>query len=184
MTLLPGLEGQARERLAEAFAKIAAFALRVEAACGGELACGPGCAGCCQAGLALRAVEAAFLLEGVRALAPAAAALASASVGEEGEGDTCPLLHAGRCLAYEHRPALCRTHGLPMLRSEEGTGLVHHCPRNFVGVDARTLPTTLLLDETRLSLLLDAVDALYARESGWAGGRVAMAELLRAGLES
>jgi hypothetical protein len=191
LTLPPGLAGEARERLLEVFAKIAAFAGRVEAACGDELACGPGCSGCCRGGLSLRAVEAAFLLEGARALASGDAATLRSCVGrggQGGEGDACPLLHAGRCLAYEHRPAVCRTHGLPMLRPLSGPGeeapLVHHCLRNFPGVDARSLPPSLLLDETRLSLLLDAVDALYGRESGWPGGRVPMDELLRAGLES
>lgn len=181
MTPPPRLAPEARTRLEEVFGKIAEFEARVSRACPGGITCGPGCDRCCQGGLALRAVEAAYLLEGVRALSPRDRTAVSGALADP-SGGRCPLLEAGRCLAYRHRPALCRTHGLPMLRAEEDTVLVHHCPRNLRGVDARVLPPSLLLDEARLSLLLDAVEALYARESGWPGGRVPISELLRAGL--
>ena len=180
MSLPPPLTEEARGRLLQAYGRIAEFRERVLREHGDQLSCAEGCDACCGQVLSLRPVEAAYLLEGGRALSPEAVsriwhALSSGSPG-------CPLLHGGLCLVYEHRPALCRTHGLPMIRSEAGETILHHCPRNFREVDVSELPGALVLDEARLALLLDTVDALYRRGTGWDGGRVAVDELLRAGL--
>ncbi|MBI5014228.1 MAG: YkgJ family cysteine cluster protein [Deltaproteobacteria bacterium] len=183
MTLPPGPTGEALARLREAFAKIDAFSERVSQAHPEDVACGPGCHDCCRGGLSLRAVEAAFLAEAVRALPPEAAAAVGRGL-TEGEDGACSLLLSGRCAAYERRPAVCRSHGLPMLRAEGGGVSVHHCPRNFRGVESRTLPASLLLDEAHLAVLMDAVDALYSRQSGWGGGRIPLADLVRAGLQN
>lgn len=172
---LAPLAGEARARLLEALDKVDAFAARVARTCGADLACGAGCTDCCVEGLRLRPVEAAYLAEGVAA---------GARPRQPGPATSCPLLLDGRCLAYAHRPALCRTHGLPILRREGREAIVHHCPHNFVAREARLLPPELLLDEERLAMLLDAVDALYCRETGWTGGRVEVTAIARAGLQA
>jgi hypothetical protein len=71
-----------------------------------------------------------------------------------------------------------------MIRDEEEGAVLHCCPESFVQVDLAKLSPSLLLDEGRLSLLMDAVDALYAREMGWDGERIAVDEVLRAGLQN
>ena len=180
MSLPPPLTEEARGRLLQAYGRIAEFTARVVREQGHELSCGEGCDGCCRGVLSLRPVEAAYLLEGARALPPEAVSLVWQALSSGAPG--CPVLQGGLCLAYEHRPALCRTHGLPMIRTEAGETLLHHCPRNFRETDVSELPPSLVLDEGRLSLLLDTVDALYRRGAGWDGERVAVDELLRAGL--
>lgn len=178
--LPPPLDDGARARLVQAFERIEAFARRVARECGDQLSCGEGCDDCCHQVLRLRGAEAALVLEGARALDGEAASRIWQVL--EASENGCPLLHGGLCLVYEHRPAVCRTHGLPLLRREEGGAVLHHCPRNFRGSDPRSLPPSVLLDEERLALLMDAVDAVYCRQTGWGGERVDLRELLRAGL--
>ena len=78
---------------------------------------------------------------------------------------------------------LIRPPSEPPNECREGKGVVlHHCPMNFRDGDATELGPELLLDEERLTLLLDAVAVLFEQQCGWTGGRVAVDELLRAGL--
>lgn len=176
------LSGPSRARLLQAFDRLSAFEQAVLRRYPEELTCNHGCNDCCRQVLSLRAVEAAYLLEGARELLPEAVSLVWKSLSEP-EQDVCPLLQGGECLVYEHRPAVCRTHGLPMLRREGNGALLHHCPRNFATVDASRIPSSLLLDEERLCLLMDAVDALYAHETEWEGERIPVDELLRRTLQ-
>jgi len=176
----PPLTDAARARLQQALARVDAFAGRLEREHGDQLACGSGCDDCCRQVLQLRGVEAAYLLEGSRRLSKEAVSLIWRGL-EDGQA-ACPLLHGGLCLSYEYRPAICRTHGLALLRREEGQSVLHHCPKNFGDVDPRALPRSLILDEERMVLLMDAIDALYCQETDWAGDRVDARLLLRSGL--
>lgn len=178
----PPLEDDTRDRLIQAYGRIALFAQRVLREHGDEITCRQGCDACCRQVLHLRGVEAAYLLEGARALAPPAISLIWEGLAPADPQGPCPLLHGGTCLAYEHRPAVCRTHGLPMLRREGDQALVHHCSENFRGTDPSRLDPSLLLDEERLAILMDAVDACFCREAGWNGDRISLIELLRSGL--
>jgi len=180
----PPLAGPTRDRLVQAFGRISLLVDRLLRECGEEIVCRHGCAACCRQVLNLRGVEASFLLEGARALPGEAVSLIWQHLPASGTDGPCPLLHGGLCLAYDHRPAVCRTHGLPMLRREGGETLVHHCAENFRGADASLLSPSLLLDEERLSLLMDAVDALYCMETGWGGDRISVEQLLRSGLHT
>lgn len=180
MSLPPPVRGEVRERLLEAFARIDGFVDRLVREHGDQLHCRTGCDDCCRQVLAPRGVEAAFLLEGARRAGPDAVSLVWK--GLTSPRACCPLLHGGVCLAYDHRPAVCRSHGLPLLRREAGETMLHHCPRNFPDLEAADLSPALILDEERLSLLMDAVDALYCRQTGWEGGRVDLEVLLRGGL--
>lgn len=91
--------------------------------------------------------EAAYLFQGVAALAPAAAeamrqragGVAAALAAADADGTAfdmmCPANVAGRCVLYAHRPMICRLHGLPsvMIRPDgaalEGAGCAdfHRC---------------------------------------------------------
>lgn len=180
MTLPPPLAGGVRGSLLQAYERVRGFADRVARECAGQMVCGVTCDGCCRQVLRLRGVEAAYLLEGARELTGGAVSLVWKTLA--GPSERCPLLQGGVCLVYDHRPALCRTHGLPMVRQEGGQTILHHCPKNFVDLDPTRLPPSLILDELRLATLMDALDGLYARETGWGGERVAVDEVLRAGL--
>jgi Fe-S-cluster containining protein len=169
-----------RGSLLQALARVDAFTGRLEREHGDQLMCGSGCDDCCRQTLELRGVEAAYLLEGTRELSQEAVSLIWHSL--EDAADRCPLLHGGLCLSYDHRPAICRTHGLALLRREAGEAVLHHCPKNFGDLDPRALPRSLILDEERVVLLMDAVDALYCRQAGWPGVRIDVRALLRSGL--
>jgi Fe-S-cluster containining protein len=52
----------------------------------------------------------------------------------------CPLLgEDGACLVYEHRPMLCRTHGLPNIDDSGESFSDLYCTLNFGGIDPLSL---------------------------------------------
>ncbi len=52
----------------------------------------------------------------------------------------CPLLgEDGSCLVYEHRPMLCRTHGLPNIDDSGESFSDLFCSLNFAGIDPLSL---------------------------------------------
>ncbi len=101
-------------RHAEVTAKVDAFFAKVHARHGSDMQCATGCSDCCHARLSVTAVEARAIRELVaswreddrRALAARAAAAPT---------DRCAALDdAGRCLVYDARPIVCRSHGAPI----------------------------------------------------------------------
>lgn len=80
------------------------------------------------------------------------------------DGDRCPLLLDDCCLLYRARPIICRTHGLPILITEETGRRVDVCPLNCTGMER--IPGGALIDLERLNSLLVSVNVLYLREFG------------------
>lgn len=76
----------------------------------------------------------------------------------------CPLLVADRCLLYEARPIICRTHGLPVLATEGDGRRIDVCPLNCR--DIKQLPGQAVLNLEQLNTLLVSVNVLYLREFG------------------
>lgn len=145
--------------------KVDAFFARVQAAAPGQVTCGAGCAKCCQSGLSVTVAEAerlAAVLSAYPSTARAALlahvrASASAQGREQGQ---CGLLDpSGRCLVYDGRPLVCRSHGVPVkFRDARSLPVLTVCELNFVGQDLAGLPTELVLDQATLSALLLAVN--------------------------
>lgn len=78
---------------------------------GPRLRCARGCYGCCSDDLTVTALEAAYLLAQHPALF---------AEGEPAAHGGCALLDgAGLCRAYDARPYVCRTQGLPLRWLEE-----------------------------------------------------------------
>jgi len=131
---------------------------------GEAITCHAGCSSCCLS-ISVFPVEAVAMIEAANRL-PAAELqqlkqhLASWSEAEQ----QCPLLAGDRCLLYEVRPIICRTHGLPILLVEGEQRRIDVCPMNCQGIDH--LPGEAILDLDRLNTLLAAVNALYLREFG------------------
>ena len=143
-------------------AKVDELCSRIEGEFADQIACRSGCSGCCRH-ITLSWVEAV-------ALATSLAALPSAEVEEirhrartASLDGACPLLTDDRCALYRSRPIICRTHGLPILTQQDGTGRVDFCPLNFTGVDR--LPGSALLDLDRLNTLLDSINRLFIAEA-------------------
>jgi Fe-S-cluster containining protein len=142
--------------------RVDALCRGIEASLRGHITCSEGCSACCTA-VTLFPVEAAALGEALEALPADRAAAIRSHVAQHADGERCPLLERDRCLLYAARPIICRTHGLPIMYTEDNQQHVDCCPRNLEQCDA--LPGTAVIDLDRLNALLVAVNALFLSQS-------------------
>lgn len=127
-------------------------------------ACREGCTMCCRVDLSVFPVEAARVREAFRALDPA---VRQAAAQRAAAGRHCAMLDdAGRCIVYDARPVICRSHGLAVLVD----GRLDPCPLNYRDgpPDRRHV-----LDLDRLNGALVALDLA----AGGRGERVRLADL-------
>ncbi len=99
-----------------------------------DIRCGPGCSDCCHRDLSLFPFELERLVEAVRQLPPDVRreVVARARRAQSDEEAACPLLAQDRCLVYDARSVICRTHGLPsMFQVRPGERELSLCPYNF-----------------------------------------------------
>ena len=83
--------------------------------------------------------------------------------------DRCAALDPqGRCLIYETRPMVCRSHGAPIRMTDRSLPVIDACFRNFTHT---TPDPDCVIDQTTLSALVLAVN-------GSDDTRVDLAELL------
>lgn len=179
----------ARARLGELYAKLDGFFTRAHARYPEGITCHTGCADCCRRRFSVTGLEASVLAEALAAL-PADRRRELAHRARSGDLGVCPALDGdGRCALYAARPAICRSHGLPIRFSAppaqpgaRSLPVIDACPRNFVGQDLASLASvdpSAVLDQTTLSTVLGALDAAHAAELGRARGeRVEIADLL------
>lgn len=138
--------------------RIDSHAAAVATSCGDQLACHPGCAGCCRQ-ITVSAIEALALWRALQDIPPAeAATLRAAAVAAEAS-EECPLLEGELCRLYAARPLICRTHGLPLLVEDEAGRRVDFCPLNFTA--GGSLPGALVLDLERLNTLLSLLNRQF-----------------------
>lgn len=138
---------------------------RVDALCRGiegglqeHITCSEGCSSCCTA-ITLFPVEAAALRAALDSLPAKKAESILRHVAAHSQDERCPLLAQHRCLLYAARPIICRTHGLPILYTENAEQHVDCCPLNLE--QCESLPGTLVIELDRLNSLLVAVNALF-----------------------
>lgn len=176
------------ERLDELWKKIDAFTSRVASRYPGALACASGCSDCCHREITVTSIEAERVAALVLELPASERATLAAN---SASSDPCvALLPDGACSIYAARPVVCRSHGLP-LRFVEPTKqgktslpILDVCPKNFVDRDLSAIDPACVLDQQTLSVLLGAIDALHARETGAAeGSRYALRDVLAAACE-
>jgi hypothetical protein len=157
----------------ELLCRLEAFAAVVLKTHRDDIACAAGCCDCCSQVLELLPVEFLYL---------EAAARQSGLTRPAKAGPGCPLLSGGRCLLYDYRPVICRTHGLPLLIEEEGRRRVDCCPKNFRRAGLAAVPGGSLLDLERVNLLLVSVNHVFARARGLDPlGRRSIADLFQPG---
>jgi hypothetical protein len=99
-----------------------ALAARVRDRFAATWQCRAGCSGCCRLSTVCGLEAVVLLLAGIGSGSPG-------SVG--GDGGMCRLLRDDRCLLYENRPLICRTHGLPLVSDSLTEGEVDCCPLNL-----------------------------------------------------
>jgi len=129
-----------------------------------SITCHAGCSSCCTS-ITIFPVEAAALNAALDGLPSEESAAIRKQVASNVEGERCPLLLDNRCILYENRPVICRTHGLPITFSENNNQLLDCCPLN--PLDCKSLPGSAVIDLDRLNALLVAVNSLFLKESGF-----------------
>ncbi len=93
--------------------------------------CTPGCTACCHVDLSVLPVEATRVRTAFRVLPDPARGSAA---GRARAGVHCAMLDDdGRCVVYEARPSICRSHGLAVLVD----GRIDACPKNYRGETPR-----------------------------------------------
>lgn len=150
----------------------------IEKALREHISCSGGCSNCCTA-ITLFPVEAAALNSALEAMPAEKAAEIRSHVAEHASGERCPLLHNHLCLLYAVRPIICRTHGLPILYTDNDQQHVDCCPLNMEQCDS--LPGAFVIDIDRLNSVLVAVNSLFLSRDGSLGDlpeRLTIAEAL------
>ena len=127
----------------------------------GHITCRAGCSGCCRH-LSLFPVE-AYALSAAASLVPTEILRPARALASSGETSRCPLLHDNRCLLYDTRPIICRTHGLPLLVERSGAKEIDFCPDNFQGASA--IPGDAIINLETLNQALAAINALFLKDA-------------------
>ncbi|MCE9576061.1 MAG: YkgJ family cysteine cluster protein [Deltaproteobacteria bacterium] len=175
-------------RYRELTGKVDGFFARVMARHGGDMQCGAGCDDCCRTRLTITGVEAATVRAHVATLEPAARAHLAEIARRpfDATDPRCAALDAdGRCLIYDGRPVVCRSHGVPIrFHGIDDAPVVDACPKNFTARGPAAADPDCILDQTTLSTALYAIERDDAQRTGRAPERVELAELLIALTES
>jgi len=138
--------------------KIDTLCREIESALGEQITCYEGCSSCCTS-ITIFPVEAAALREALHALSGREAEAVRLHVARNADGERCPLLLDHRCLLYSARPVICRTHGLPILYTEDNQLKSDCCPHNMTASESVNGRNVVDLD--KLNALLVAVNSLY-----------------------
>jgi Fe-S-cluster containining protein len=105
--------------LRDVASKVDDFFARVRGRYGSDMQCDSGCSDCCVVRLTVTNVEACEIRNFVAGLSPAARAGLAANVAAS--TTACAALDpAGRCLIYDARPIVCRSHGVPVRMRSPG----------------------------------------------------------------
>ena len=146
------------------------FVSRVDELCAGirnilgdQITCFEGCADCCKP-ISIFPVEAAAIAEELKSLTETEITAIRQRAAEQGENGRCPLLFDKLCSLYKARPIICRTHGFPILFTENGNQRLDYCTLNFTK-EKKTLPGSAVIDLDRLNTVLVAINALYVKQA-------------------
>lgn len=143
-------------------ARVDALCKAIAATLGEQITCSAGCSSCCTS-ITVFPVEAAAMRKALESLPDRKAEEIHRHISEHADEERCPLLFHDRCLLYEDRPIICRTHGLPITYFEDGQHKSDCCPLNLT--DCESLSGTSVLDLDKLNHLLVAVNSLYLAQS-------------------
>lgn len=159
--------------------KVDSLCVKIRSICGDAITCREGCDGCCRH-FSVFLVEAVSIALAVGSLPEEKQRFLRRRVEWMKDGDICPLLVDGSCAVYDHRPVICRTHGLPILIREGEEVRVDFCPKNFSGTE--TLNGDAVIDLERLNQTLAAINEVFVagffREDPPSDLRLSMADAL------
>jgi len=138
--------------------KVDSLCAKIHTICGDAITCREGCDGCCRH-FSVFLVEAVSIALAVGRLPEERQRFLRSRVESLKDGDICPLLLDGSCAIYDHRPIICRTHGLPILIREGEEVRVDFCPKNFRRTE--TLNGYTVIDLDRLNQTLAAINQVF-----------------------
>lgn len=131
-------------------------------ALGEQITCSEGCSSCCMA-ISIFPIEAAAIAAYLESLPMEVAGEIRRHAAANDGGERCPLLKEQRCLIYPARPIICRTHGFPIIFTEQAQRRSDCCPLNLKELDH--IPGSAIIDLDRLNPLLVAINALYLSQA-------------------
>ena len=145
--------------------------------------CRPGCSACCRH-LTIFPVEAAALLESLQKHpSDLSYLLPDSDLPEDGP---CPFLKDNLCAAYQDRPIICRTHGLPILTGTGEEKTIDYCPENFQGI--KSIHGSAILNIDVINQTLVAINARFVHETDDSRfrekERFSLAQVIRLALEN
>ncbi|MCD6500375.1 MAG: YkgJ family cysteine cluster protein [Deltaproteobacteria bacterium] len=147
------------------YRRVDAFFDAAQAAQPDQVVCKPGCSACCHVDLGLFGIEADLVRQAFARLDPAVQVKAGQRAAE---GRHCAMLDDdGRCIVYEDRPLICRSHGLAVDLGER----LDHCPLNYASKPP----------EPEHVLSLDVVNEVLVvanRLYGASGSRIRIADIV------
>ena len=143
-------------------ARIDALCETIQASLREQITCSEGCSSCCTA-ITIFPVEAAALRAALNKLPEQEADNIRRHISTHGNSERCPILLNHRCLLYQARPIICRTHGLPIIYTESDQRKSDCCPLNLSETGSITGSSVIDLD--KLNPLLVAVNALYLSQT-------------------
>ena len=157
--------------------RVDALCNAIVAALGERITCSEGCSSCCTS-ITVFPVEAAAMREALENLPDQQAEEIRRHIAEHAGDERCPLLLHHRCMLYESRPIICRTHGLPIIYTTDGRLSSDCCPLNLT--ETESVSGSSVVDLDKLNTLLVAVNSIYMSqtESSETEVRVTIAEAL------
>lgn len=147
--------------------KVDGMCRKIQGAHADDIACRRGCDSCCRH-LSLFPVEAVALRLSLERMNDPALQSRIRRHASLASGDGCPLLDHGTCLMYDHRPLICRTHGMPLLVEKDGKAAVDYCPMNFRAVSS--LEREMIIDLEQLNRTLVLINRVFVEQVFETGG--------------
>jgi Fe-S-cluster containining protein len=108
-------------------------------------------------------VEAAAMREALGNLSAESAEEIRRHIAAHADDERCPLLLHHRCLLYDARPIICRTHGLPITYTTDGHRNSDCCPLNLT--ESEAVSGSNVLDLDKLNTLLVAINSIYLSQT-------------------
>jgi uncharacterized protein len=165
------------ENYKQLITRVDALSRAIEASLGEKITCTEGCSSCCIS-ITVFPVEAAAMREALEKLPELQSDKIRRHIAEHADDESCPLLLHNRCMLYEARPIICRTHGLPIIYTKDGQLSSDCCPLNLL--EDESVSGSSVVDLDKLNTLLVAVNAIYLSnsETSETDVRVTVAEAL------
>ena len=142
--------------------RVDALCNAIAAALGERITCSEGCSACCTS-ITIFPVEAAAMREAMENLPDQQAEKIRRHIAEHADDERCPLLLHYRCILYEARPIICRTHGLPIIYTTDGRRSSDCCPLNLTETESVSGASAVDLD--KLNTLLVAINSIYLSQT-------------------